>query len=160
TCPKSLLPPSNSVSRFMAQGEPSSPRGGFTQGCITFPQGTVSDPSGNIWIANTCGGTVTQYPAGNPHHLAVFPIVAGQMANPAPCPAFNGARPFDIAIDAVGDAWVSDNALDTAYKVSAQGTLLATAGAGTSLTKPLAIAIDSQGNVWISSSGVIGVPCA
>ena len=48
-------------------GTPISPDDtGYTQGCITAAQSTVSDADGNIWIANQCGGTVTFYRGGDP----------------------------------------------------------------------------------------------
>ena len=83
TCPKN--PASDSVSQFASDGTPISPDasfipgaedhmtgGGWTQGDVSWAQGTVSNRNGDIWIAN-CGsnsysetGSVTVYRNGNP----------------------------------------------------------------------------------------------
>ena len=61
------------MSKFRSDGTPRSPRHtGYTQGGIEWPQGTVSDPDGNIWIANCGNGTVTKYPDGNPDAALSF----------------------------------------------------------------------------------------
>jgi hypothetical protein len=54
--PCALLPqasPQNSVSTFQPDGTPISPSEGYTQGNISWPQGTVSDRQGNIWKATS-----------------------------------------------------------------------------------------------------------
>ncbi len=117
TCPPNLIPPANSVSKFNPDGMVLSPRTGFTQGCISSPQGTVSDQQDNIWIANACGSTITRYHAGNPNDSWVFDIRTGQLADPGSSPSFSGAKPFDIAINADGNAWVSNNTDNTVFKL-------------------------------------------
>jgi hypothetical protein len=160
TCPGNLLPPANSVSLFSPAGEPLSPRDGFMQGCISSPQGTVSDQQGNIWIANTCGSTITHYQAGDPDDFWVFDIGTGQLADPDSCPSFSGAKPFDIAIDAGGNAWISDNSDNSVLKLAPDGSLIVTSsGPETGIKAPLGVAVDSLGNVWISNSGVVDLPC-
>jgi sugar lactone lactonase YvrE len=160
TCPENLRPLANSVSRFSPDGEQLCPDGGFTQGCINAPQGTVSDPAGNIWIANTCGGTVTQYVAGNPDNHWVFDISTGELADSDDCPPFHDDRPFGIAIDADGNAWITNNTGDYAFKLSPDGTLIGASGPEAGIARPLGVAIDSIGNVWVSNSAIIEVPCA
>lgn len=162
TCPPDRLPPANSVSKFSPEGEVLSPRTGFTQGCISSAQGTVSDQEGNIWIANTCGGTVTQYRHGNPNDFWVFDTLAGHLIDPDSCTLCPGSKPFDIAIDAGGNAWITDNETYSALKLSSDGALLASVGGPDTgvLKAPLGVAIDSLGNVWVANSGFVPIPCA
>ncbi len=145
TCPEDELPPHDSVSKFSPAGVALSPDSGFTQGEINSAQGTVSDPDGNIWIANTCGGTITQYIAGNPDDHWVYD---GGIS-----------KPFDIVIDADGDGWVSDNLNGCVFELAPDGTLLTGPICGNGIALPLGIAIDSQGNLWVSNSATIVVPC-
>jgi streptogramin lyase len=160
TCPESLRPLANSVSLFDRNGVPLSPREGFTQGCISSPQATVSDPMGNIWIANTCGSTITRYSGGNPNDHWIYDIASGRVVENDDCPLFSGDKPFGIALDDAGNAWVTNNTGDSAFKLSPDGQLLATVGAEAGIKAPMGIAIDSRGHVWVSNSGIIDVPCA
>ena len=111
-CPLSVEELSQTVSKFASDGTPISPdsqgnemgqdHGGF-QGAgntISQPQGTVSDLDGNIWIANCSGNSITQFPGGDPG--AAFEI--------APVDDMDDSllvKPFDIAIDLEGNAWVT-----------------------------------------------------
>jgi hypothetical protein len=89
--PGCATPPLNdSVSKFGPDGTPASATG-FTQGGIAWPQGTVSDQQGSIWIANCASGTVTKYPGGDPTAAVQF------VTDPACGTRSECARPFDIA---------------------------------------------------------------
>ncbi len=143
TCPDPDL--ATNVSYFSSEGVAISPSSGYTQGGITSPQGTVSDLEGNIWIANTCGATVTQYVDGNPDDNWIYEI--------------GPSKPFAIAIDGEGDAWITDNSNACVFELSPDGTLIAGPVCGNGITRPMGIATDSLGYVWVSNSGVITVPC-
>lgn len=160
TCPCKIAPLANSVSKYTMDGTALCPREGFTQGCINGPQATVSDMFGNIWIANCCGGTVTQYRLGNPEDNWVFDIHSLSLAPPGSCPAYQGNKPFGIAIDADGNGWVTDNRANTAFKLATDGTLLAMADSSAGIDRPMGVAIDSTGDVWISNSHIVDPPCA
>jgi len=56
------------VSLFHPNGKPISGPNGFTvtEGQIWWPQATMSDRKGNIWIANCGNDTVTMMPRGKP----------------------------------------------------------------------------------------------
>jgi sugar lactone lactonase YvrE len=142
-------PPSNSVSEFSADGTPLSPDtvgsapGGFTEGPISQPQGTVSDQSGNIWIANCGSDSVTQYPNEKPENRNFSGI------------GLSG--PFGTAIDAEGNAWITGNSSDNVAALAADGTpLTGSPFTGGGISAPLGIAVDSLDNVWVANSG--GVP--
>lgn len=156
TCPEDLQPAANSVSQFMPDGTAVSPPIiGWTEGNISSPQATVSDQMGNIWIANSCNGTVTQYRGGNPHshwNTALVPGDCSQGAVP---------RPFGIAIDHDGNGWVTDNVSDAVYQLDTDGTVIngPICGDETGLVAPMGVAIDSLGNIWVSNSGIVHVPC-
>jgi streptogramin lyase len=61
--------------------------------------------------------------------------------------------PRRIAIDGVGNAWVSDNTGSSVTELSPTGTALspATGFTDSSISGPQGIAIDSAGNVWVPS---------
>jgi secreted PhoX family phosphatase len=58
-CPADQQPPHNSLSKFAPDGTILSGPNGITQGKLSWPQGTVSNKKGDIWIAN-CGPTTTR----------------------------------------------------------------------------------------------------
>ena len=117
----------NSVSQFSAGGVALSPdatefdlfgnpqNGGWTQGGIGWPQGTVSNRHGDIWIVS-CGGQttplgqvdVTVYRHGNPND---FFVIRDR----------NLTKPFDIAFDKRGTAWVSGTMSNNLMAFDADG---------------------------------------
>lgn len=135
----------NSVSEFLPNGIALSPDNqGYTEGNIFWPQGTVADRKGNIWMANCGNDTVTVYPKGQPSS------------------AFNIAdigldKPFGLAIDGKGNAWVTGNRSNNVAVISPEGMLIDLIDSP--ITKPMGIAADSHGNMWISNSDLIDVPC-
>jgi DNA-binding beta-propeller fold protein YncE len=83
----------NSVSAFQPEGTAISPREGYTQGNISWPQGTVSDRKGNIWVANCGNDSVTVIPGGDPNRA--FNVALG----PTPASGYPQMKPFGAAID-------------------------------------------------------------
>lgn len=166
TCPCDLIPLANSVSKIGAAGEPISPPGGYQQGCINAPQATVSDQTGGIWLANQCGGTVTRYRNGDPNDYWIYDVATDQLIDPQVCPPFSGEgpKPFGLAIDRDGNAWVSNNAganaTDTVFKLSPDGQLLASVGVNEGINRPMGVCTDRNGNVWVSNSAIVSLPCA
>ena len=164
TCPRN--PFSDSVSQFAPDGTPISPDtewnpdlsdvlvgGGWTQGDISWPQGTVSNRDGDIWIAN-CGsslhsdtGSVTVYRGGDP---AGWFIIDDERLD----------KPFDIAFNTRGTAWVTSTNSDQVFAFHPDGRAIKESPwdlpAG---SRPMGVASDSRGNVWVSVSGRIELPC-
>ena len=151
-CP--IQPPHNSVSQFSPSGQPispsapaNSPTGGYSDGSINWPQGTVSDRRGDIWIANCGNDSVTRYRAGDPKG---FQNIAG----------LGVEKPFDIAINARNQVFVTGNKNDTVGMLNPDGTPTDRSPiVGGGLSAPLGIAADSRGNMWVANSAVIDIPC-
>jgi hypothetical protein len=164
TCQRN--PASDSVSQFTSDGTPISPDatlipgtidnldgGGWTDGDISWPQGTVSNRNGDIWIAN-CGsnsysddGSLTVYRNGD--HSDWFVIDDDRLD-----------KPFSIAFDTRGSAWVSSTNSDQVFAFNPDGSAIK--GSPWDLpagSRPMGVASDSRGNVWVSVSGLVELPC-
>lgn len=155
--PQNKIPAThNSVSLFTPSGLPLSPRSGFTRGNISWPQATVSDRKGNIWVANCGNDTVTVIPRGNPLGAYNIPLPGGVTDPDSELPLL---KPFAIAIDPQGRAWVTGNEAQEIYIVSADGTVETVDSSAVSVSWPMGISGDSQGNMWVSSSDTVNVVC-
>lgn len=149
-CPE---PPANSISEFRPDGTPISPDTGFTAGPISWPQGAVADRAGNVWIASCESDSLTYYPKGRPRQ-------AFNRAFPGDGPV----KPFGIAIDHQGNAWVIGSFNSTLAVYGPAGDLLeliptVDARGVTQLRRPMGIASDSRGNIWVANSDWMDVPC-
>lgn len=171
----------DSVSVFRPNGEPIFGFAGFTNGHIWWPQGTVSDKKGNVWIANCGNDTVTLIPGETPWKAGNIAIPGGQgaMGNYQPLPVIlptdDGRpliKPFGIAIDPTGRAWVTGNAfgfdenteksdyVGGVFRISKEGIVETLASPSDELVSwPMGISGDSKGNMWVSSSDSVNVPC-
>ena len=153
-----------SVSKFSPDGEPISPNtvgndiGGFTGAgnTVNYPQGTVSDNNGNIWIANCNGNNVTQFPGGDPDQAFVIQETDDSAEAIV-------VAPFDIAIDTEGNAWVTGNETFNVAKFDPDGDLLLNVSgdeaAEAGFKKPMGVATDMFGNAWVANSGFVTAPC-
>ena len=152
-CPADRQPAHNSVSRFAPDGRPLSPdatatsTGGFTEGGISYPQGTIADTDGNIWIANCGNNTVTRYAGGDP-------------GNARSIGALGLDEPFDIVDNGTGHVFVTGAASNNVAVIGHDGTPTPDSPInGGGLDHPLGIAADSHGNVWVANSGLLTLPC-
>jgi sugar lactone lactonase YvrE len=145
-------PPANSVSLFRPNGKPLSPDTGFTAGPISAPQGTLSDREGNIWIANCQADSVTVYPKGRPGKAFEIPI-------PTPAGATTPMKPFGIAIDHAGNAWVTGSMNGTLAVIGPDFRVIEVIPPQSTDTRPMGNASDSRGNIWVSNSNFMDVPC-
>lgn len=147
-CPQDQQPPHNSISAFTPTGRPLSPDTGYVAGGVSWPQGTVSDRRGVIWIANCGNGTVTRMPGDEP--LSAQGIDVGL------------EQPFDIAVNADGDVFTTGVGNSKLAILGPDGTPKPGSpitAAALGLNHPLGIASDSKGNMWIANSGLISLPC-
>jgi hypothetical protein len=121
--PCALLPQAatnDSVSEFQPDGSPLSLSQGYTQGNISWPQGTVSDRRGNIWIGNCGNDTVTEFPAGDPSRAVNIPL------GPTPEAGAPQIKPFGLSIDLEGNIWTTNPGNSTVSVISPEGKLLET----------------------------------
>ncbi len=146
----------NSVSEFRPNGRAVSGPRGYRDGNISWPQGTISDTKGNIWIANCGNDSVTMYPDGDPGEAVNIPL------GPTPRPRDPQMKPFGLAPDAAGNIWVVNNRGSVSV-LSPKGKLLdtlpSTYRGRTVLSHPVANAADLQGNIWVTNSDWLDSPC-
>ncbi len=145
-CPERLQPPHNSVSVFNSQGRSLAGDTGVVAGDIFWPQGTVSDQRGNIWVANCGNGKVSRLPAGDPRAGVGLDVGLTEA--------------FDIAIDGSGMVYATGLGNSKLAILNPDGSRQALYDAAQlGLRRPMGIASDSRGNMWIANSGAIDLPC-
>ncbi len=159
-------PPGKSVSEFTPSGKPLSPpleelpseiplkksnrfKGGWEQGELSWPQATVSDRKGNIWIANCGNESVTKYPLGNPAAAVNIPSSATLLG-----------RPFGIAVNGAEQVFVTGNESHSVAMLGPDGAPVREPIVGGGLHRPLGVAGDSRGYMWVANSTWVVAPCA
>ncbi len=138
-------PPHNSVSQFTLDGTPVSPSQGWVVGGISWPQGTVSDQNGGIWLANCGNNSVTRIPDGDPSQ-------AQQITN------LGLTKPFDIAFTPDGTAFVTGIESSNVAMINSDGTPKGAPISG-AFDRPMGVTADSTGHVWVANSAVVDIPC-
>jgi hypothetical protein len=142
-----------SASVFSLAGKPLSPEGGYKVGGINWPQGTISDQRGNIWLANCGNNSVTKIVEGDPAQALNFgetAITAGSEVG--------FERPFADAVNAKGEVFVTGNSSNSVARLSPTGKVLNLATGG-GMHLPMGIAGDSNGYMWVSNSKWVVAPC-
>lgn len=144
-----FVPTSDSVSVFTPEGKPLSRDDGVTAGDLSWPQGITSNRHGDIWIASCLNGNVSIYPGGNPRRAKIIrPRVSGL------------EKPFAVAIDPHGRAWVTGNKSDSVAVFDRRGRPVPFSPISDgNFNLPLGIASDSRGNMWVANSVVLEAPC-
>jgi hypothetical protein len=171
----------DSLSAFLSDGTVLSGPDGFTDGHIWWPQGIVSDPLGDLWVASCGNDTVTRLPKGRPQQAQNIAIPGGLGAlgdfrphsvDDSTDPRRPRIKPFGVAVDPQGRAWVTGNAagfgpdyettdhVGGVYRIERDGSVETIATPEDELVSwPMGIYGDSQGNMWVSSSDAVNVPC-
>jgi hypothetical protein len=149
-CPEDQQPPHNSVSKFTADGVALSPpatetsTGGFTQGELAWPQGTLATANGDMWFANCDAGSVTRYPGGDPDQAQSIDLGIDQ--------------PFDL-VDNGRHIFVTGAASSSVAVLNLDGTVAGPPITGGGLDHPFGIDTDADGNLWVANSGILTFPC-
>ena len=119
----------------------------YTGGGISAPKGIATDSTGNVWVANSGGSSVTKLDA-----LGVTTTdTTGYLSGTNGYNVGSLNAPVALAIDLSGNAWVA-NGNSTVTEIAANG-LTGTLFNGGSMSSPSSVAIDASSNVWIANSG-------
>jgi streptogramin lyase len=129
---------------------------------LSGPLGIAIDASGNAWVTNYIGSSVTE--------MSSSGVLAGNYNNTNTTGAnFDG--PNGIAIDASGNAWIANEGGNSVTELSSSGAFAGNYNngntSGANFDIPAQLAIDASGNVWapntsgnsvteLSSSGTLG----
>ncbi|HXS68834.1 MAG TPA: SMP-30/gluconolactonase/LRE family protein, partial [Candidatus Polarisedimenticolia bacterium] len=129
---------------------------------FNFPDGIVSDASGNLFVADRLNETIRKItPDASVTTFAGIPTVTGS-ADGKPG-SFN--LPFGMAVDGAGNVYVADSGNNTIRKIDPNGSVTTIGGAAGEtgsldgsgsdalFNSPEGIAVDSQGNVYVADAG-------
>lgn len=147
-CPTDRQPPHNSVSQFEPDGTAVSPDTGWTGGGIDWPQGTIADENGTIWVANCGNGLVTRMPGDDPGSAVGIDVGLDEA--------------FDLVANDSGKVIVTGLGNSKVAVLEGDGTPIPISPLDSEelgLDRPMGIALDSRGNSWIANSGLIDLPC-
>ena len=120
---------------------------GYTASSLDYPYGIAIDRSGNAWVTNFDGNSVTVFSNAGSNLSGTNGITNGTLN-----------EPDSVAIDAAGDAWVTSFGL-LLSKYSSSGSLLSPGGEGYNgggILEPAGVAIDGSGNAWVANDEILG----
>lgn len=118
----------------------------YTPPSLNRPHGLAIDGSGNVWVANSGGNSITEL---SPIGVALSPA-GGYTAGGT----LNG--PEDLFIDSSGNVWVTNLKSSTVTELSASGALENTIGSATNLFSPEGVGIDGSGLLWVADTAGAG----
>jgi sugar lactone lactonase YvrE len=109
-------------------------------GGLNTPSATVVDTAGDIFYAETAGGSgdIKVVRGGNTTTL----VPAGGMIQ----------TPVGLALDSAQNLYVADSTANTVFKVDANGNVTTPPGAS-GLSDPVAVAVDTEGNLFVAQDG-------
>ena len=123
---------------------------------FAYPWGVAIDSAGNAWVTNLEGG---QFGEGSVTKLTSSGGLIGNFNN-TNTPGANFVYPRGVAIDADGNAWVTNtNNIEGFYngvtKLTSSGGVIGnfndTNTPGSNISSPESVAIDSAGNAWLAN---------
>jgi len=111
----------------------------YTVTGINYPGAIAIDGSGNIWIPNIAGNSLSK----------ISPLGVPATGQP-----FTGSlnNPYSVAADASGNAWVTSRYTESVVEFNSSGTVVNTYKGNGSLS-PMGVALDASGNMWVANNG-------
>jgi sugar lactone lactonase YvrE len=115
----------------------------FTGGGLKAPAALALDASGDVWVANAGGNSVTE--------LSSTGTLLTGASGYAGSNNLYGAQ--GIAVDRVGNVWVADTLLSSVVELTVSGGVVQSNASYTNggISGPIGLAIDSQNDVWVSN---------
>lgn len=113
----------------------------YVNGGLNAPAQLAIDASGNVWVANALGNSVSEFnPAGMPLSASGF---TGGGLN----------LPVGLAINSLGDVWVANEGANSLSEFGPDGAAISPAGGftGGGLELTQFMAIDSTNKVWVAN---------
>jgi hypothetical protein len=107
----------------------------YTGGGLNAPAAVAADQSGNIWVANSGGSSVSE-----------FTNLGNSMLGTTGASTGIG-DPTGLAIDLSGNAWITVSSANSLLEVNSGGTVGTPITAG--LNQPTGLAIDGSGVIWV-----------
>ena len=116
---------------------------------LAAPAFVAIDASGNIYVTNTCNGTITIYAKGSSGNVSPSAIIGGSNTG------LNG--PTGVAVDSSGKVYVANyksGGSVTIYAAGSNGNVspsAAISGSNTGFNIPQGVALDSSGKIYVTS---------
>ncbi len=116
----------------------------FADPSLNSPYGLAIDGTGNVWVTNEGGGSVTELSGAGAVLSGTGGFTGGGLVGPK-----------GIAIDKSGNAWIANAGGNSIVELSSAGKVLSGTGGFTAggVAAPAALALDSQSNVWVANFG-------
>jgi len=114
----------------------------FADASLKSPYGLAIDATGNVWVTNESGASVTKLSGTGTVLSGTGGFTGGGLLGPK-----------GIALDKSGDAWIANAGGSSVVELGPAGAVISGAAGftGGGIDAPVALAIDSQANVWIAN---------
>jgi sugar lactone lactonase YvrE len=137
--------------------------GAATMASLNFPRGLSVDASGNLFIADSGNNRVRMVDTNGIISTVAGSGVSGYSGDGAVATKAKLNYPLGLALDALGEIFISDSGNNRVRKVGANGIITTVAGdgnqgysgdgggaTGASLNYPASVAVDISGNLFIA----------
>ncbi|SNS30933.1 hypothetical protein SAMN05421770_101436 [Granulicella rosea] len=140
----------NVVTKMGSSGALLSGNNGYVGGGLNYADGIAIDASGNAWIANKSGNSVTELSSNGT-------VISSAGTGPYTTPGGQIQVPDAIAIDGLGNVWVTSLQYNIGKNAITYGSLTELSSTGGFLafnqeeSGPYSIAFDQSGDVWVTN---------
>jgi hypothetical protein len=130
------------LTHLSSSGQALSGASGYTSAQLAFPVNAAIDANHNVWVVNSSAATGMAEAA-----VTKVSPDGSQFTSYTCCDG-----PSNLAIDQLGNVWVTDYYGNSISELSSSGVVLSNVPySGGGIDHPQGIAIDAAGNVWIAS---------